>query len=165
MSLNKVMLIGNVGRDPEVRYLDGGANRGNSNSKVAQYTLATTDRYRDQSGQMKESAEWHNIVAFGNLADLSENYIRKGTQVFIEGRIRTRSWTDASNNKKYMTEIVASNIQLLGRRGDNPASGSAVSGGETPRPSYEPQRPAPQQPAPAPAAAPAEDAPEDDLPF
>lgn len=121
MSLNKVMLIGNVGEDPEVRYLDG--NNGMSgNAKVATLTLATTERYRDRNGgEIREKTEWHNIVAWRSLADLAEKFIRKGTQIYVEGKLTTRSWTDQSGNKRYTTEVVADSIQLLGKRSDNTA--------------------------------------------
>ena len=121
MSLNKAMLIGNVGRDPEVRYLEG-----NNGAKVATFTLATTERYRDRNGETRENTEWHNIVAWRNTADVVEKYVRKGTQLYIEGRIRTRSWDDQSGNKRYTTEIIADTLQLLGKKSDNPAAqGSA----------------------------------------
>ncbi|MBO8428829.1 MAG: single-stranded DNA-binding protein, partial [Bacteroidetes bacterium] len=112
MSYNKVLLIGNVGRDPEVRHLESGAS-------VATFTLATTERYKDRNGQYQDQTEWHNIVCWRNLADLSQNYISKGSQIFVEGKIRTRSWTDQTGQKRYTTEIVADNIRLLGKRGDN----------------------------------------------
>ena len=154
MSLNKVMLIGNVGRDPEVRYLDGQ----NGNAKVATFTLATTERYRDRNGETRENTEWHNIVTWRNTADVVEKYVRKGTQLYIEGRIRTRSWDDQSGNKRYTTEIIADILQLLGKRSDNPA-----------QPSYAPaaQTVATQPVATQPAAAQTthEDMPDDDLPF
>ena len=175
------MLIGNVGRDPEVRYLEGNSGAQNA-TKVASFTLATTERYRDRSGALRENTEWHNIVAWRNSADLAEKFIRKGTQVYIEGKLRTRSWTDQQGVKKFTTEVVVDNIQLLGKRGDNP-------GGESPE-GYGQQRPAPQgypqqsaqqgynqpagfQPRPAAPAAPAPAAPidimggegADDLPF
>lgn len=115
------MLIGNVGKDPEVRYLDG--NNGMSgNAKVATLTLATTERYRDRNGsEIREKTEWHNIVAWRSLADLAEKFIRKGTQIYVEGKLTTRSWTDQSGNKRYTTEVVADSIQLLGKRSDNTA--------------------------------------------
>lgn len=115
MSLNKVMLIGNVGRDPEVRYLDGNGQNGQG-TKVATFTLATTERYRDRSGELRENTEWHNIVAWRQSADVAERFVKKGTQLYIEGRLRTRSYTDASGAKKYTTEITVDNLQLLGRR-------------------------------------------------
>ena len=119
MSLNKAMLIGNVGKDPEVRYLDGS----NGQAKVATFTLATTERYRDRNGETRENTEWHNIVAWRNTAEVVEKFVKKGTQVYIEGRIRTRSWDDQTGNKRYTTEIIADTLQLLGKRTDNPAGG------------------------------------------
>lgn len=119
MSLNKVMLIGNVGQDPEVRYLDSNS----SNAKVATLRLATTERYRDRNGELRENTEWHSVVAWRNLADIVEKYVKKGTQLYIEGRIRTRSWDDQTGNKRYTTEILADSLQLLGRKSDNPATG------------------------------------------
>lgn len=122
MSLNKVMLIGNVGKDPEVRYLDGNNNPGSGSTKVATFTLATTERYRDRNGELRENTEWHNIVAWRNSADVAEKYIRKGTQLYIEGRLRTRSWTDQTGNKRYTTEVTVDNLQLLGKKSDNPGA-------------------------------------------
>lgn len=174
MSLNKVMLIGNVGKDPEVRYLDGN-NPNAGSTKVATFTLATTERYRDRNGELRESTEWHNIVAWRNSADVAEKYIRKGTQIYVEGKLRTRSWTDQSGAKRYTTEINADSLQLLGKRSDNPAQ----EGAPAPQQNWQNQqgqsRPAAQswqnpQPAapvsqPAAPAVPADDMPQDDLPF
>ena len=115
-SLNKVMLIGNVGRDPEIRYLDQGSAQAGQSTKVATFTLATTDRYRDRNGELRENTEWHNLVLWRQLADIAERYIRKGSQIYVEGHIRTRSYADQQGQKKFMTEIVADNVQLLGRR-------------------------------------------------
>lgn len=111
MSYNKVLLIGNVGRDPEVRHLETGV-------AVATVTLATTERYKDKNGQYQDLTEWHTIVCWRNLAELAEKYINKGSQIFVEGRIRTRNWTDQNGQKRYTTEILADNIRLLGRRAD-----------------------------------------------
>jgi single-strand DNA-binding protein len=171
MSLNKAMLIGNVGKDPEVRYLDGS----NGQAKVATFTLATTERYRDRNGETRENTEWHNIVAWRNTADVVEKFVKKGTQVYIEGRIRTRSWDDQTGNKRYTTEIMADTLQLLGKRTDNPAGAQggyaapAQQGYSQPAqtPGYA-QQPV-QHAAPSPAAAAqanlvSED-PGDDLPF
>ena len=110
MSFNKVILIGNVGKDPEVRHLETGA-------AVASFTLATTERYKNRNGELQDQTEWHNIVCWRNLAELSEKYIKKGNQIFVEGKIRTRSWTDQTGAKRYTTEIVADNIRLLDRKG------------------------------------------------
>lgn len=182
-SLNKVMLIGNVGRDPEVRYLDQNSQSGN---KVANFTLATTERYKDRGGNQQERTEWHNIVAWGNNADVAEKYIHRGTSLYVEGRLRTREYTDANGVKKYRTEIYVDSLQLLGRRNDSdqPAGqapqrsnyqqgGSNRQGGQAPyqapsAPSYQaPSAPAPsyQAPQPSPEAAPMDDNPDDDLPF
>ena len=110
MSINKVILVGNVGRDPETRYLD-------KNVAVSSFSLATTERgYTTQSGtQVPERTEWHNIVAWRGLAELAEKYIRKGSQLYVEGKLQTRSW-EKDGIKRYTTEIVAETIQLLGRR-------------------------------------------------
>ena len=161
------MLIGNVGRDPEVRYLEG-------NAKVATFTLATSERFKDRNGELRENTEWHNIVAWRANADVAEKFIHKGTQIYVEGRLRTRSYTDQAGVKKFTTEIQADTIQLLGRRPD--ADGAPQQGGYPSQGGYQ-QRPAqpqgysapqpqsysaPQQPA---YSAPVEDVPGDDLPF
>lgn len=161
------MLIGNVGRDPEVRYLEG-------NAKVATFTLATSERFKDRNGELRENTEWHNIVAWRANADVAEKFIHKGTQIYVEGRLRTRSYTDQAGVKKFTTEIQADTIQLLGRRPD--ADGAPQQGGYPSQGGYQ-QRPAqpqgysapqpqsyaaPQQPA---YTAPVDDAPGDDLPF
>ena len=159
MSLNKVMLIGNVGSDPEIRYLD--QNSQNGSAKVASFRLATSERFRDRNGESRENTEWHNIVAWRNSADIVERYVKKGTQLYIEGRIRTRSWTDQSGNKRYTTEINVDNLQLLGRRPDE-AGPAQPAGGGAAAPAYDPAAFAPAQPVP-PAAPQAE--PNDDLPF
>ena len=144
------MLIGNVGGDPEVRYLDGN-NPNQGATKVAQFTLATTERYRDRNGELRENTEWHNIVCWRNSADVAEKFIRKGTQVYIEGKLRTRSWTDQTGNKRFTTEVAVDNLQLLGKRDPaNPAAPLAPSAPSTPSTSSGtgyPQQPAYQQPA------------------
>ena len=167
MSLNKAMLIGNVGRDPEVRYLDGQSG----NAKVATFTLATTERYRDRNGETRENTEWHNIVAWRNTADVVERFVKKGTQLYIEGRIRTRSWDDQTGNKRYTTEIIADTLQLLGKKTDNPGAqqGGYAAPAQPAAPAYsqpaqQAYNPAPQQPAARPQVM-ADEAPDDDLPF
>ena len=174
--INKVILIGNVGQDPEVRYT-GDASNG---AKVATIRLATTERYRDRNGNPQEHTEWHNVVVWRNQADVVEKYVKKGTQLYVEGRIRTRSWDDQNGNKRYTTDIVADTIQLLGRRPEGNAQqgqgyGQPQGYQQPAQPSYAPQQPsyAPQQQAYAPQqvqqpAAPqniADNGPEDDLPF
>ena len=169
--VNKVILIGNVGQDPEVRYTGDPSN----GAKVATIRLATTERYKDRSGNLQEHTEWHTVVAWRNTADVVEKYVKKGTQIYIEGRLRTRSWEDQTGNKRYVTEIMADTLQLLGRKQDNPAG----NGYGAPQQSYAQPQNAYQQPAPvqqAPQVAPqpvqqpaqqpfADDMPADDLPF
>src|SRR5574344_626425 len=177
MSVNKVILLGNVGKDPEVRHLEGGAS-------VANFTLATSERFKDRSGAPQERTEWHNIVCWRALADIVEKYVQKGTQVYVEGKIRSRSYTDQNNQTRYITEIYTDALQLVGRKSDNPASqGGYQNGGAQPqqnnwqRPAqpqnnggYAPQHaapaPQPQQPqAPATQDFPGEEDTTDDLPF
>ena len=192
MSVNKVILVGNVGRDPEVRYLDGNGQNGQG-TKVATFTLATSERYRDRNNNLQENTEWHNIVAWRQNADVAEKFVHKGTQLYIEGRLRTRSYTDAQGVKKYTTEIQVDTLQLLGRREDG--QGAPQQGGyqqsqggyqprqqsqpayqqpaqpayQQPQPSYQqPAQPAYQQPQSAPAPQPIDisvDEGSDDLPF
>ena len=116
--VNKVILIGNVGVDPEVRTLESGA-------KVARVRLATTERLFDrQANETKEHTEWHTITLWRGLADVVDRYVNKGSQIYVEGRLRTREWTDKDNNKRYTTEILADDMKLLGRRGDNQSADS-----------------------------------------
>lgn len=110
MSVNKVILVGNLGKDPELRYTPSGA-------AVATFSLATTERFKGKDGQMQEKTEWHNVVAWRQLAEICGKYLHKGKQVYIEGRIQTRSYDDRDGNKKYITEIVADQMQMLGRAG------------------------------------------------
>ncbi|WP_114809517.1 single-stranded DNA-binding protein [Paraburkholderia kururiensis] len=110
-SVNKVILVGNLGADPEVRYLPSG-------DAVANIRLATTDRYKDRaSGEMKEATEWHRVAFFGRLAEIVSEYLKKGSSVYIEGRIRTRKWQAQDGTDRYSTEIVADQMQMLGGRG------------------------------------------------
>ena len=129
MALNKVMLIGNVGNDPEIRYLDSNPQSPQGNAKVASFRLATTERYRDRNGETRENTEWHNIVAWRSNADLVEKFVHKGGQIYVEGKLRTRQWTDQTGNKRYTTEINADVIQLLGKRPDAPQPGQPAPAG------------------------------------
>ena len=162
--INKVILIGNVGQDPEIRYT-GDVNNG---TKVATFRVATTERYRDRSGNLQEHTEWHSIVVWRNTADVVEKYVKKGTQVYIEGRLRSRSWDDQSGNKRYVTEIVADTLQLLGRKPEGQQGGYQAQPQQPTyqQQAYQPQPTQPVQPAqpvqPKPAV---EDMPDDDLPF
>ena len=159
--VNKVILIGNVGTDPEIRTLESGV-------KVARVRMATTERSRNrETGDTTEHTEWHTITLWRGLADVVDKYVRKGSQIYVEGRIRTREWADQSGAKRYSTEILADTMNLLGRRNDSPQQGAAPqSGYQQAAPAY--QQPAYQQApayqaAPAPAPIPADDP--DDLPF
>ena len=116
-SVNKVILVGNLGADPEVRYLPSG-------DAVANIRMATTDRYKDKAtGDMKESTEWHRVAFFGRLAEIVSEYLKKGSSVYIEGRIRTRKWQAQDGTDRYSTEIVADQMQMLGGRGGNGGGG------------------------------------------
>ncbi len=118
-SLKKVMLIGNLGRDPDIRYTPDGA-------QVASFSLATTDFWTDKNGVRQQATEWHNIVAWSRLAELSKRFLAKGKQVYVEGRIRTREWTDRDGNKRRTTEIIASNMVRLGSRADTAEQAAAA---------------------------------------
>lgn len=165
--INKVILVGNVGTDPEVRTTESGV-------KVANLRMATTERIFDrQNNTTKEYTEWHTIVLWRGLADVADRYVRKGSQIYVEGSLRSREWTDRENQKHFSVEIVANELKLLGRRSDNGGNGSQPQAVQ-PQGGYQqpaqPQQsyaqpsygPAPQ-PAQQPVAPPAEDA--DDLPF
>ena len=112
MSVNKVILVGNLGKDPELRYTASG-------TAVVTFSLATTERYKDRDGAQQEKTEWHNIVAWRQLAEICGKYLHKGKQIFIEGKIQTRSYDDRDGNKRYITEIVADQMQMLGRAGED----------------------------------------------
>jgi single-strand DNA-binding protein len=170
-SVNKVIIVGNLGRDPEVRSFPNG-------DRVANVAIATTDKWKDkQSNEMREATEWHRVQFTGRLAEIVEQYLRKGSQVYVEGSLRTRKWTDKDGQERYTTEIRADQMQMLGGRqgAGGPQSGDDEYGGggggySRPAPA---SRPAPQAPrqAPAPAAqAPARSASgfddmDDDIPF
>lgn len=146
--VNKVILVGNVGIDPEVRTTESGV-------KVARVRMATTERIYDrQNNETKELTEWHTITLWRGLADVVDRYVRKGSQLYIEGRLRTREWVDKDNIKRYTTEIMADEMKLLGRRSDNMQQGGAPA-----------ERMAAPQPKPAAAEVPAAADDPDDLPF
>lgn len=121
MSVNKVILVGNLGKDPDLRYTPSGA-------AVATFSIATTERYKDRDGNRQEKTEWHNIVAWRQLAEICGKFLHKGKQVYIEGKIQTRSYDDRDGNKRYITEIVADQMQMLGGR-DDQSGGGQQSGG------------------------------------
>ena len=133
-ALNKVMLIGNLGRDPEVRYTSDG-------KPVANFTMATTDRWSDAtSGERREKTEWHRIVVWGKQAEIAGEYLRKGRQVYVEGSLQTREWTDRDGNKRQTTEIKAQRFQMLGQRGGGSESGGSESRGSEKQTAATPER-------------------------
>lgn len=123
--VNKVILVGNVGKDPEVRYID-------NDVPVAHFPLATSETYRSKDGERVTQTEWHNIVLWRGLARVVENYVKKGHLLYIEGKIRSRSYEDRDGNKRYITEIVADNMQMLTRKGDSSQAAGAVDTSEPP---------------------------------
>ncbi|HIJ80662.1 MAG TPA: single-stranded DNA-binding protein [Desulfuromonadales bacterium] len=127
-SLNKVMLIGNLGKDPEVRYTASG-------QAVASFSLATSDKFKGKSGEMEERTEWHNITLWGKLAEIAGEYLSKGKTVYIEGRLQTRKWQDKSGNDRYTTDIVGDRMQMLSPKGEGRRGGDSAS--EPARSSYE----------------------------
>ncbi len=134
MAVNKVILVGNLGRDPEMRHTQKGR-------PVANFTLATNERWRDKDGQQQERTEWHRIVVWDRLAEICTEYLTKGKQVYIEGRLQTRQWEDREGNKRSTTEIVANQMQMLGRRGE-PGPGDPGPGESSPEPEAPPPGPA-----------------------
>jgi single-strand DNA-binding protein len=155
-SLNRVQLIGNLGKDPEVKYTPQG-------TPVAKLTIATNERFKDKSGEWQDRTEWHNVVLWQRLAEIAGEYLKKGGKVYIEGRLQTRSWDDkTSGQKKYMTEVVASDLILLGGKSDGASGdfagssrGAAASGGNN----FDQRTP---EPEPAGASSPISD---EDIPF
>jgi single-strand DNA-binding protein len=174
MSVNKVILVGNVGKDPETRYLDEA-------TAITKFSMATSETYKNKAGERISNTEWHNIVLWRGLAQVAEKYVKKGTQIYIEGRIKTRSYDDQEGNKKYITEIVGDQMQLLSRKPDESGEQGGSQGGQ----SYQggsqgssqggsqggqatPQQAAPQQAAPQQATpqqgAPQQGAPQNNAP-
>lgn len=115
--VNHVILIGNLGKDPEMQYLEG-------NIGVAKFSLATTETHKDRGGRLISETEWHIVVLWRGLADLAQKYLHKGSLVYIEGRLRTRSWEDKEGNKKFATEVVGDNLIMLDKRGENQGYGN-----------------------------------------
>jgi single-strand DNA-binding protein len=148
-SLNKIQIIGHLGRDPEVRRLPNG-------DAVANFSVATTDKWKNQAGEPQEATEWHRVTAFAKLAEIVERYLKKGSQVYIEGKIQTRKYQDKDGNEKLSVEIRAAEMQMLDSRSD--------SGGQQQAPMQQRQAPAPQRQA-APAAAAGFDDDDDGIPF
>jgi len=154
-SLNRVTLIGNLGKDPEVKYTPSG-------TPVAKLTLATNERFKDKSGEWQDRTEWHNVVLWQRQAEIAGEYLKKGSKVYIEGRLQTRSWDDkTSGQKKYMTEVVASDLILLGGRGEGAGgdSGGSSRGAAAGGNNFDQRTPEPET---APASTPISD---EDIPF
>ncbi len=153
--INKVIVVGNLGGDPETRYMPSGA-------AVTNLTVATNESWKDkQTGEQKERTEWHKVAMFGRLAEIAAEYLRKGSQVYIEGKLRTRKWQDQNGNDRWTTEIIADEMQMLGGRG---GGGGGMSAG---RGDSAPSGPPPSAPSGSPpsAPAPAGDDFDDDIPF
>lgn len=153
-SVNKVILLGNVGKDPEVKFLPSG-------SAVANFSIATSERFKDKGGEFQDRTEWHNITAYGKLAEIIRDYVKKGSKLYVEGRLTTRSWDDKESGKKvYRTEIVVNDLSLLSGRGEEAGGGGSYARASSSSGSYD-QR----------SAAPAEDygqsaeITDDDIPF
>src|SRR5690348_7659125 len=150
--INKVILVGNLGKDPDTRYMPSG-------KAVTNFSIATSESWTDkQSGDKQERTEWHNIVLFDKLGEIAAEYLRKGSQVYIEGSLRTRKWQDKEGKDRYTTEIVARDMQMLGGRGGAAGGGGGGGGGESRAPRSAPM----EDRAPAPAG---EEEFDDDIPF
>jgi single-strand DNA-binding protein len=163
-SVNKVILVGNLGRDPEIRYLPSG-------DPVANITIATSSKYKNKTGEMVEETEWHRITFFGKLAEIVGQYLKKGRSVYVEGRIKTRKYTDKDGVEKFATDIIANEMQMLGSREGMGGPALEDEGYSRPPPSSRPAAP-PQAPRAAPALAPTQARPssgfddmDDDVPF
>ena len=147
--INKVILVGNLGKDPETRYMPSG-------KAVTNFSIATSESWKDkQTGEQKEQTEWHNIVMYDRLAEIAAEYLRKGSQVYVEGRLRTRKWQDKEGRDRYTTEIIANEMQMLGGRG-GAGGGMGTESRAEPRPAPSTERG---------SAAPARDEFDDDIPF
>ena len=120
MSVNKVILVGRLGRDPETRYTGGG-------QAVANFSMATDESYKDKNGERQKRTEWHKIVVWGKLAEIAQQYLKKGSLIFVEGRIQSREWQDKEGQKRTSFEIVANNFRMLGGRADGAAAGGGAS--------------------------------------
>jgi len=158
-SVNKVILIGRLGKDPEIKYTPSGA-------PMAKFTLATDESFKDKTGQQQKRTEWHNIVAWNKLAEICGEYLTKGKQVYIEGRIQSRQWEDQSGNKRTAYDIVAQRMQMLGSRADTEryaAASEERATPERPAPATSPSSASSASPAPEPAAEP--EITDEDIPF
>jgi single-strand DNA-binding protein len=158
--VNKVIIVGNLGQDPETKAMPSGMT-------VANLRIATSESWKDKtSGEMKEQTEWHSVAMFGRLAEVAGEYLRKGSQVYIEGRLRTRKWQDKNGNDRYTTEIVANDMQMLGSRGGGGGGGTGgAAGGEGRRASSAPARDLEEAGSEPPRSSTEKDDFDDDIPF
>ena len=157
-SVNKVILVGNLGKDPEIKYTPQG-------KPVAKFSLATNERYKDKDGQWQDRTEWHNIVLWERLAEIAGEYLKKGSKVYIEGRIRTDSWDDKqTGQKKYMTNIIGNDIVLLSGRGESAGGGEPSARGVSSGSNFDQRTPEPEH-ATASASASGSPITDEDIPF
>ncbi len=159
--INKVILVGNVGTDPEVRYMPNG-------NAVTTLSVATSESWKDkQSGERQERTEWHRVVCFNRLGEIAGEYVRKGSKLYVEGSLRTRKWQDQQGQDRYTTEIIASDMQMLDSKGGSMGGGAPYNDAQSYAPQQQsaPQQRAPQQQAPSQAAQDAFDELDDDIPF
>ena len=159
--INKVILIGNLGADPEVRYTPNGV-------AITNISLATTDNWKDkQTGERQERTEWHRVVIFNRLGEIAGEYLRRGSKVYIEGRLQTRKWVDKTNVERYTTEIIASELQMLDSRGQTDGSNypSSSAGNQSARPNHAPSSASSDHMGPTPTPAGVPDDFDDDIPF
>ena len=158
MSVNRVILVGRLGRDPETRYTGGG-------QAVADFSVATDETYKDKNGERQKRTEWHKIVVWGKQAEIAQQYLKKGSLIFIEGRIQSREWQDKEGQKRTSFEIVASNFRMLGGRADGAAAsaGAGAMGGGAPRGGDDFEAAGHDEPAPGGAAGP--EISDEDIPF
>ena len=156
-SVNKVILIGNLGRDPEIRYMPSG-------DAIANLNIATTEKWKDKGGEMQEQTEWHRVAFFGRQAEICGEYLKKGSAVFIEGRLQTRKYTDKEGIERYVTEIRGDRMQMLGGRGGGGGGGDSMPREMDPPPQGS-ARPSSSSSAAKPAKAPNFDDLDDDIPF
>ncbi len=152
-SVNKAIIIGNLGKDPEMRYMPSG-------DAICNFSIATTDSWKDKSGEKQEKTEWHRISMFGKLAEIAGEYLKKGSQVYVEGRLQTRKWQDKDGHERYTTEIVADRMQMLGSKSGGGSNFEVV---DNPAASAPASAPAAKKPAPAKGAG--FDDLDDDIPF
>jgi single-strand DNA-binding protein len=155
MSVNKVILVGRLGKDPETKYTSGG-------QALANFSMATDHTYKDRNGERQKRTEWHRIKVWGKLAEIVQQYLRKGSLIYIEGRIETREWQDKEGQKRYTTEIVANEMRMLGGKGDGMAAGAGAAGGAAHAEEHDQSGHADDA---FPAAAPGPEISDEDIPF